>query len=155
MEPAAWVRCPACRTVNAKPTLPCLGCGGSLAGAPPGRAGRVPEIERQIHGDRRRSNALLVVLACFGGMGVLMILKNMVLFSTHRAAGVVAFVVLAALGGLLLARRNDPAFEAAGRIVLRGLAVIGALVLAGIAVVAALVIYLFVACATGNLRIAG
>lgn len=149
-----WIRCPRCRTPNAEATLPCLGCGGSLAGKAAIAARDLPEFHRQVVGDQRKTSAALLILGVFGIASLLQLLL-LSLTTPYRVVGGVALVLTIVVGTLLLAKKDDPRFDAAGRAMLRVMAAVGVLTATAIALVVGLFIYLFVACATGNMRIGG
>ena len=148
-----WIRCRTCRTLGDPGLTPfCPACGDELRADD--RAHEAPEVERVAARDIRTSTGLLTALGVLGavGLGYLFFFS---LGSDYGAVSAAGLVLLAGGTAFFLTRKHDPKVAAAGRAVLKGLAVVGVLFMTGIALVFALIVYLFVVCATGNFRIAG
>lgn len=148
---SGWIRCRTCRTLGIPERTPfCPACGDELR--EDGGAAEAPEVERAAALDLRRSTGVLSGLGVMGVVG----LAYFFFFNIQTRWGLLAILGLLVLGGgtaFFLTRRHDPKVAAAGRALLKGFAIFGVLFMAGVALILALFVYLFVACATGNLSL--
>ena len=153
-----YARCSRCRTLfDAGVAQRCFVCGVPLVAGGPGAARfDAPPSERQAGRDL---GAVRILFAVFGVMGLggggLMVLN------AASAQGavlllVLALVVVAGIGGVVLTRDPGTRFNEAGKVILNTLAAIGVVTAGLIATVVGLVVLLFMVCATGGLgRIGG
>lgn len=144
----SWLRCAKCRTLNQEQDRFCIGCGTPVSGA---RSGPVaPALGHAVERDRKRAGAFITVMGILGGVGLVKACLIALAMPDWRVVGGGILVICAAVGIMLVLRRDDPSYDALGRVILSGLAVVGLLFLAGAALVIGLVILIFVACATGK-----
>jgi hypothetical protein len=141
-----WLRCPKCRTKNSEITHHCFGCGARLGDAP--RRSAAPAVEQDAARDRKSTHGFILAMAVLGGVGIVKVL--LILAATQRSWILPAGAVLLGMGvvgALLLAKRGDPQFDEAGRVVVVGLAVVGIIGLGLAALGVGLLILLLVVCA--------
>jgi hypothetical protein len=141
-------RCPSCRTLcDAERDARCFACGGNLSKDGPPAKARVPDVLRTSRKDRKRSSALLITLAVFGGFGVLFMVLNDTVEPALRF-GLGALLLAAGILGALSSVTKGGAVGIVSKALLGILALFGLLIVLGIG----LLILLFVACASGLMR---
>jgi hypothetical protein len=149
-----WLRCRRCRTIVGDEHRFCYACGEPTSGAP-----KVGEehaaAESHARRDLRRSGTVGSVLGILGVIGALHVAVVIDIEPIQKLLLLLVVGVLGAVGIASLVPKkpgSETPLSEAGRVVLRGFAVIAVVLAIGIVAAVGLLIFLFVLCVSEGSR---